>query len=207
VVKPIFEVIGRANEVSRAATVHIMITSLGPLFLADTSINIDPTAEELAEITRMTANLAKAFNFDPVMALLSYSNYGSSNHPGARKVGEAIRILHERNPELMVDGELQTDFALDRQLRQTQFPFSKLSGQKVNTLIFPNLDSANITYKLIKELHATDIIGPIMLGLRRSVHILQMGASVQEMVNMTAVAVIDAQEREKRREAKRTSKS
>lgn len=207
VVKPIFEVIGRASDVSKAATVHIMITSQGPLFLADTSINIDPTAEELAEITRMTANLSQVFGFEPVTALLSYANFGSSTHLGARKVAEAIRILHEKCPELIVDGEIQTDFALNRKLREKQFSFSKLSGQKVNTLIFPNLDAANITYKLLKELHATDIIGPIMLGLRRSVHILQMGASVEEMVNMAAVAVIDAQEREKRRKAKMKSKS
>ncbi|MDG1571012.1 NADP-dependent malic enzyme [Robiginitalea sp. M366] len=202
VVKPIFEVIGRATGVTRAATVHIMITSRGPLFLADTSINIDPSAEELAEITRMTANLAKAFNFDPVMALLSYANFGSSSHPRAVKVREAIRILHEQNPDLVVDGEIQTDFALNSKLHQSQFPFSKLAGKQVNTLIFPNLESANITYKLIKELQASDTIGPIMLGLRRAVHILQMGASVEEMVNMTAVAVIDAQERQKRRNSK-----
>ncbi|SFR33176.1 allosteric NADP-dependent malic enzyme [Robiginitalea myxolifaciens] len=205
VVKPIFEVVGRASGVSKAATVHIMITSLGPLFLADTSLNIDPTAEELVEITRMTANLANAFGFEPIMALLSYANYGSSSHPGARKMRKAIEILHKENPELLVDGEIQTDFALNRKLRQRQFPFSKLNGQKVNTLIFPNLDSANITYKLIKELHASDIIGPIILGLRRSVHIVPMGASVEEIVNMTAVAVIDAQEREKRRKAKQST--
>ncbi len=203
VVKPIFEVIGRASEVSRAATVHVMITSRGPIFLADTSLNIDPTAEELAEITRMTANLARAFNFEPNIALLSYANFGSSEHPRAVKVREAIRILHEQDPDLVVDGEIQTDFALNRKLRQSQFPFSKLAGKNVNTLVFPNLESANITYKLIKELQATDTIGPIMLGLRRAVHILQMGASVEEIVNMTAVAVIDAQEREKRRRAKK----
>jgi malate dehydrogenase (oxaloacetate-decarboxylating)(NADP+) len=202
-IKPVFEVIGRAANVSKAATVHIMITNRGPIFLADTSINIDPTAEELAEITRMTANLAMAFGFDPVMALLSYSNFGSSNHPHSRKVKEAIRILHETDPHLVVDGEIQTDFALNKELLQSQFPFSKLAGKKVNTLIFPNLEAANITYKLLKELHAADTIGPIMLGLKRPVHILQLGASVEEMVNMTAVAVIDAQEREKRRKVKK----
>ncbi len=202
-IKPVFEVIGRAANVSKAATVHIMITNRGPIFLADTSINIDPTAEELAEITRMTANLAVAFGFDPVMALLSYSNFGSSKHPHSRKVKEAVRILHETDPHLVVDGEIQTDFALNKELLQSQFPFSKLAGKKVNTLIFPNLESANITYKLLKELHAADTIGPIMLGLKRPVHILQLGASVEEMVNMTAVAVIDAQEREKRRKAKK----
>ena len=203
-IKPVFEVIGRAANVSKAATVHIMITSRGPIFLADTSINIDPTAEELAEITRMTANLAIAFGFNPVMALLSYSNFGSSKHPHSRKVKEAVRILHETDPNLVVDGEIQTDFALNKELLQSQFPFSKLAGKKVNTLIFPNLEAANITYKLLKELHAADTIGPIMLGLKRPVHILQLGASVEEMVNMTAVAVIDAQEREKRRKAKKS---
>ncbi|MBT8264717.1 MAG: NADP-dependent malic enzyme, partial [Muriicola sp.] len=201
-IKPVFEVIGRAANVSKAATVHIMITSRGPLFLADTSININPTAEELAEIATMTANLATAFGFDPVMALLSYSNFGSSNHPQAIKVKEAVKILHEKHPNLVVDGEIQTDFALNKELLQSQFPFSKLAGKKVNALILPNLESANITYKLLKELHAADTIGPIMLGLKRAVHILQLGASVDEMVNMTAVAVIDAQEREKRRNAK-----
>ncbi len=202
VVKPIFEVIGKATNVSRAATAHIMITERGPLILADTSINIDPTAEELAEISRMTANLGTAFGFNPVLAMLSFSNFGSSNHPHAHKVREAIRILHEENPELIIDGEIQTDFALNKKLRRTQFPFSTLDGHNVNTLIFPNLESANITYKLLKELHAADSIGPIMLGLRKAVHVLQLGASVEEIVNMTAVAVIDAQEREKRRIAK-----
>ena len=202
VVKPIFEVIGRAANVSRAATAHIMITERGPLILADTSINIDPTAEELAEITRMTANLGSAFGFSPVLALLSFSNFGSSNHPHATKVREAIRILHDENPELVVDGEIQTDFALNKKLRKSQFPFSTLDGYNVNTLIFPNLEAANITYKLLKELHAADSIGPIMLGLRKAVHVLQLGASVEEIVNMTAVAVIDAQEREKRKLAK-----
>ena len=202
VIRPVFEVIGRAAKVSKAATAHIMITKRGPLILADTSINIDPNAEELAEIARMTANLGEAFGFDPVLALLSFSNFGSSSHPHATKVRDAVSLLHERFPNLMVDGEIQTDFALNRDLRKTQFPFSNLVGNRVNTLIFPNLESANITYKLLKELHAASPIGPIMLGLRRAVHVLQLGASVEEMVNMTAVAVIDAQEREKRRKAR-----
>ncbi|NNF20092.1 MAG: NADP-dependent malic enzyme [Flavobacteriaceae bacterium] len=201
-VKPIFEVIGRSTNVRNAATVHIMNTKRGPIFLADTSINIDPTAEEIAEIAVMTANLASAFGFDPVMALLSYANFGSSNHPHATKVAKAVQILHEKYPEMVVDGEIQTDFALNKELHQSQFPFSKLAGKKVNTLIFPNLEAANITYKLLKELNKADSIGPIMLGLRKSVHLLQLGANVNEMVNMTAVAVIDAQEREKRRKAK-----
>ncbi len=202
VVKPIFEVIGRAANVKKVATVNIMITDRGPLFVADTSINIDPDAADIAEIAQMTANLAKAFGFAPVLALLSYANFGSSAHPDAKKVRDAVKILHETHPELVADGEIQMDFALNKELLQSQFPFSKLAGKKVNTLIFPNLESANITYKLLKELNQSDSIGPIMLGLRRSVHVVQLGASVDEMVNMAAVAVIDAQEREKRKKAK-----
>lgn len=202
VLRPVFEVIGRASGVGNAATVNIMITERGPLFLADTSINIDPNADELAEIALMTANVATTFGFDPVIALLSYANFGSSRHKEALKVREAVRLLHEKTPELTVDGEIQTDFALSEELCLNNFPFSKLSGKKVNTFIFPNLDAANITYKLLKGLNKADSIGPIMLGLRKAVHILQLGASVDEMVNMTAVAVIDAQEREKRKRSK-----
>lgn len=205
VIKPVFEVIGRAKDVTRASTVNIMITKRGPLFLADTSINIDPSAEELAEIAQMTANVATTFGFQPVMAMLSYANYGSSSHKNARKVKEAVRILHERNPELIVDGEIQIDFALSQELCHNTFPFSKLAGKKVNTLIFPNLESANITYKLLKGLNDADSIGPIMVGLKKSVHILQLKSSVSEMVNMAAVAVIDAQERERRKKIKMES--
>ncbi|WP_423997737.1 NADP-dependent malic enzyme [Maribacter sp. IgM3_T14_3] len=202
VVKPILEVIGRAAGVKKVATVNIMITDRGPLFLADTSINIEPNAEELADIAQMTANVASNFGFNPVLAMLSYANFGSSTHPNARKVREAVRILHETKPDLVVDGEIQTDFALNKELHQSKFPFSKLAGKTVNTLIFPNLESANITYKLLKELNKSDSIGPIMVGLRKAVHIMQLGASVDEIVNMAAVAVIDAQEREKRKKAK-----
>lgn len=203
VVKPILEVIGRASGVKKVATVNIMITERGPLFLADTSINIDPNAEEIADITQMTANVATTFGFDPVIALLSYANFGSSAHNNAIKVREAVKLLHETSPELVVDGEIQMDFALNKELHESKFPFSKLAGRKVNTLVFPNLESANITYKLLKELNKSDSIGPIMVGLRKSVHIMQLGASVEEIVNMAAVAVIDAQEREKRRNIKK----
>jgi malate dehydrogenase (oxaloacetate-decarboxylating)(NADP+) len=202
VVKPILEVIGRANKVKRVATTNIMITERGPMFLSDTSINIDPSAETIAEIAQMTANVAKTFGFESVTALLSYANFGSSSHPNANKVKQAVRILHTESPDLIADGEVQMDFALNKVLHQEKFPFSKLAGKKVNTLIFPNLESANITYKLMKELNGADSIGPIMMGLRKSVHILQLGASVDEIVNMAAVAVIDAQEREKRKRAK-----
>jgi malate dehydrogenase (oxaloacetate-decarboxylating)(NADP+) len=201
VVKPIFEVIGRAANVKKVATVNILATERGPMFLADTAINIEPTAEELADIAQMTANVATTFGFDSVIAMLSYSNFGSSTHANSAKVRKAVSILHENNPELVVDGDIQTDFALNTELLQKTFPFSKLAGKKVNTLVFPNLESANITYKLMKELNKSESIGPIMMGLSEPVHILQLGASVNEIVNMTAVAVVDAQEREKTRKA------
>jgi len=204
VLKPVFEVVGKAKGVTKASTVNIMITERGPLFLADTSINVSPNAEELAEIAQMTANVATTFGFKPVVAMLSYANFGSSSHKEAQKVRDAVKILHENNPSLIVDGEIQTDFALSQNLCNNNFPFSKLAGKKVNTLIFPNLDAANINYKLIKGLNNADSIGPVIIGLKKSVHILQLGASVDEMVNMAAVAVIDAQEREKRKKAKMT---
>jgi len=203
VLKPVFEVIGRASNVKKVAAVNIMITDRGPLFVADTSINVEPNAEELANIALMTATVAKTFGFDPVIAMTSYANYGSSNHPNAVKVRNAVKILHENHPDLIVDGEVQMDFALNKELHKNQFPFSKLAGRNVNALVFPNLESANITYKMLKELNNADSIGPILLGLSKSVHILQLGASVEEMVNMAAVAVIDAQEREKRKKAKK----
>jgi malate dehydrogenase (oxaloacetate-decarboxylating)(NADP+) len=135
---------------------------------------------------------------EPVIAMVSFSNFGSSSEPSAVKVREAVAILHKNYPDLIVDGELQADFALNQEMQNNKFPFSKLAGKKVNTLIFPNLDTANITYKLLKELDKVVSIGPIIMGMDKPVHIVQFGASVEEMVNMAAVAVVDAQEKEKR---------
>ena len=146
----------------------------------------------------MTAGVVKMFGMEPVMAMISYSNFGSSKNQTATKVKEAVNYLHKRHPKLVVDGELQTDFALNREMLQDIFPFSKLAGRKVNTLIFPNIESANITYKLLKELNKSDSIGPIMMGMKKPAHILQLGASVDEIVNMAAIAVIDAQQKEKK---------
>ena len=198
VVKPMLELIGMAKGVSRVAATNVMNTSRGPLFISDTSINIDPSSKDLAKIAQMTARTVELFGMEPVIAMVSYANFGSSKHPKAKKVKEAVSYLHRFHPELMVDGELQADFALNREMLQSKFPFSKLAGKKVNTLIYPDLDSANSTYKLIKELNNVDSIGPIMMGMKRPVHILQLGASVEEMVNMAAVAVVDAQEKEKK---------
>ncbi|QDO92946.1 NADP-dependent malic enzyme [Formosa sediminum] len=198
VVKPMLEVIGMAKGATRVATTNLMMTQRGPMFLSDTAINIDPSAKDLATITTMTAQAVKMFGLDPVIAMTSYSNFGSSDNPGASKIREAVAFLHRQYPNLVVDGEVQTDFALNNDLLQEKFPFSKLAGRKVNTLIFPNLDSANITYKMLKALNNAESIGPIMLGMRKPVHILQLGASVDEIVNMTAIAVVDAQQKLKR---------
>ncbi len=198
VVVPVFETVGRFEGVTKVATTNVMLTKRGPLFFSDTSINIDPTAKELAKIAQMTNYTMKMFGLQPVIAMISYANFGSSKDPHASKVREAVELLHKSNPDMIVDGELQTDFALNPEMLQKKFPFSKLAGKKVNALIFPNLDSANSNYKLLKELNGVESIGPIMLGMRKPVHILQLGASVEEMVNMAAVAVVDAQQKEKR---------
>ena len=198
VVKPVFETIGKFDGVNKVATTNLMLTKRGPLFFSDTSLNIDPTAKELAQIARMTNHTMKMFGLQPVIAMISYANFGSSQDPRATKVREAVELIHKSNPDMILDGELQTDFALNAELLQKKFPFSKLAGKKVNALIFPNLDSANSNYKLLKELNGIESIGPIMLGMRKPVHILQMKASVDEIVNMTAVAVVDAQQKEKR---------
>ncbi len=197
VVKPMLDLIGLAPGSTRIATTNVMITRRGPMFLSDTAININPTAHDLIKITQMTSGVMKMFGITPVMAMLSYSNFGSSKDQTATKVREAVSYLHRRHPDLSVDGELQTDFALNSEMLKANFPFSRLANKKVNGLIFPNLESANITYKLLKELNKAESIGPIMMGLRKPVHIIQFGASVDEIVNMTAVAVIDAQQKEK----------
>jgi malate dehydrogenase (oxaloacetate-decarboxylating)(NADP+) len=197
VVKPMLQLIDKAPGVSIVATTNMMMTARGPMFLSDTAININPSADDLAKIAIMTANTARMFGIEPVIAMVSFSNFGSSTNEGAAKVREAVAYLHKNHPELIVDGEIQADFALNQDMLEKKFPFSKLAGKKVNTLIFPNLESANITYKLLKELNNVESIGPIMLGMGKPVHIFQLGASVEEMVNMAAIAVIDAQEKEK----------
>lgn len=197
VVKPILEVMGKAKGVDRVAATNLMLTNRGMLFLSDTSINVDPTAKELAKIAQMTAQTVRMFGVEPVVALLSYNNFGSSSFPQAKKVSQAVEYLHRMFPDLTADGPIQSDFALNNDMLGERFPFSSLNNRKVNTLIFPNLDAANITYKIIKELDNTQSIGPILMGLQESAHILQLGASVDEIVNMAAIAGIDAHEKSK----------
>ena len=193
--KPIIETIGKAKGIKKVATTNLMITNKGPLFFSDTSINIEPSSKELATIAKMTSETVRMFGIKPVIAMVSYSNFGSNSHPSASKVNDAVKYLHKYYPELDIDGEIQTDFALNREMLKDRFGFSKLSGKKVNTLIFPNLDSANTNYKLVKELDKALSIGPIMMGMSKAAHITQLGASVDEIVNMSALAVVDAQKK------------
>ena len=197
VLKPMLELIGKIDSVDKVAATNLMLTKRGPIFLSDTSVNINPTAKELAKIAQMTAFTMKMFGMEPVMAMISYANFGSSKHERAVKVREAVALLHRTHPDLIVDGEVQMDFALNMEMHKKNFPFSKLAGKKVNALIFPSLDSANSNYKLLKELNNAESIGPIMLGMKKPVHILQLGASVEEIVNMAAIAIVDAQQKEK----------
>lgn len=199
VLKPILELIGKENGVTNVAATNLMNSKRGPIFISDTSININPDATVLAKIAQMTSKTVKMFGIDPVIAMISFSNFGSSKDTNASKVKQAVDYLHQNFPEIAVDGELQIDFALNKTMRMDKFPFSKLNNKKVNTLIYPNLDSANSTYKLMKELNNAGSIGPILMGLNKPAHVFQLGASVDEMVNMSAVAVVDAQQKSKRK--------
>ena len=192
---PLINSIGKAPGVEKVAATNLMITKQGPLFCSDTSLNINPSYNEIAKIAINTAKIVNMFGIEPVIAILSYSNFGSSDFDEAKKISKAVEVLHTKNPELIVDGPIQSDFALNKEMLKNRFPFSILNGRKVNTLIFPNLDSANITYKTIKELDRAVSVGPILIGLNKPIHILQLGASVDEIVNMSAISVIDANQR------------
>ena len=194
-IRPALQVIGKAKGVSRVAGLYIMMTKKGPYFFADTTVNINPTANELAEITVLVAEAVRNLNITPRIALVSYANFGSSEGDDAIKSREAVKILHEKYPDLIVDGELQANFALNNDMLQEQFPFSKLAGEQVNTLIFPNLAAGNIAYKMMQEIGGSEAIGPLLLGMRKPVHVLQLGSSVREIVNMVTLAVVDAQTR------------
>ncbi|AUC85887.1 NADP-dependent malic enzyme [Polaribacter sp. ALD11] len=198
VVKPMLELIERDKDVSKIAACNLMLTKQGPLFLADTTINENPTAKELAKIAQITGKFVTMFGMKPNIAMLSFSNFGSSNSETSKKIREAVSYIHRHFPDTVIDGEIQADFALNPELLAKEFPFSKLNGKKVNVLIFPNLESANITYKLLKQVEGVESIGPVILGFNKPVHIIQLGASVDEMVNMAALAVVDAQQKEKR---------
>jgi malate dehydrogenase (oxaloacetate-decarboxylating)(NADP+) len=190
---PAIECIGVAEGNKRLAGLYIMITKKGPFFFADTTMNINPTAEELVEITLLAANTIRQFNVVPRIALLSYTNFGSVPGPVPDKVKKAVEVLHQNYPGLTVDGDMQANFALNNELLKEQFGFSQLVDKNVNTFIFPDLSSGNIAYKLMQELGGAEAIGPVLMGMKKPAHILQLGSSVREIVNMITIAVVDAQ--------------
>jgi malate dehydrogenase (oxaloacetate-decarboxylating)(NADP+) len=186
-------VIGLEPGSKRVAGMYIVMTKKGPLFLADTTVNFNPTAEELADIALMVAREVKTFGINPCIAMLSYSNFGSTKSPEAQLVAKATEIVKQTEPALLIDGEMQANVAFDKEILKDNYPFSELVGHDVNVLIFPNLASGNIAYNLLQELSGMDLIGPILLGLKKPVHILQLGSDIHSIFNMVLVAVIDAQ--------------
>ncbi len=194
-IKPILEIIGRNQGVNKIAGVYVLLTHKGPLFLADTTINTDPNVEDIVEIVTNTAGLVRGMGLTPKVALLSYSNFGSNKGELPKRMQKATELLRQREPELIVDGEMQANFAMNNELLEEVFPFSTLVGNAPNILIFPGLASGNIAYKLLQTYGSAEAIGPLLIGLDKSAHVLQMGSSVREIVNMATLAVIDAQNR------------
>ncbi|NML35710.1 NADP-dependent malic enzyme [Chitinophaga sp. G-6-1-13] len=194
-IRPALQVIGMEEGVKRVAGMYIINTKRGPLFLADTTVNFNPTAEELADITLMVAKEVKHFNITPRIAMLSYSNFGSSQTPEAQLVAKAREIVKQRDPQLVVDGEIQAAMAFNKEILKDNYPFTELMNEEVNTLIFPNLTAGNVAYNLLQEVAGFDAIGPVLLGMKKPVHILQLGSTVRQIVNMVNIAVVDAQEK------------
>ncbi len=192
-IKPALDIIGVQEGVTKVAGLYMLITKRGPYFFADATMNVNPNAQELADITVLTANTVKQFNITPRIAMLSYSNFGSADGEIPKKVIEATKILHKNYPGLIVDGDIQANFAINNNLLKEQFPFSHLVDKDVNTFIFPNLAAGNIAYKLLQELGGAEAIGPVLMGLKKPVHVLQLGSSVREIVNMIIISVVDAQ--------------
>ena len=190
---PALQVIGMEPEVNKVAGMYIMITKKGTFFFADTTVNVDPTPEELVDIIGMTARGVKFFDFEPRIAVLSYSNFGSSKGALPTKIQTAVKLAKQKFPELIIEGEIQANIALDTAIQQENYPFSDLAEKGANTLIFPNLASGNIAYKLLMEIGGAETIGPILLGMKKPVHVLQLGSSVREIVNMAAITVVDSQ--------------
>jgi len=191
--RPAIEIVGMREGLRHVAGMNIVTTKLGTFFFADTMVNNHPSTETLIDIATLTHESVKFFNIDPVMAMLSYSNFGERNEGSPAAVHDAVNYLHANRPDILIDGEMQVNFALDKELRHEKFPFSKIDGKNVNTLIFPNLNSANISYKLMLEIGMSETIGPVQMGLNKPIHILNVESSVRDILNMVTIAVIDAQ--------------
>jgi len=200
-IRPALQTIGLEPGSKRVAGMYIMMTKKGPLFLADTTVNFNPTAEELADIAIMVSKEVKNFGITPNIAMLSYSNFGSSNSPEAKLVAHAREIVKQKEPSLVIDGEMQANVAFNKEILKDNYPFSELVGKDVNVLIFPNLASGNVTYNLLQEIGGSEAIGPVLLGLNKPVHILQLGSHVRSIYNMVLIAVVDAQSKCKRKKA------
>ncbi|MES2796440.1 MAG: NADP-dependent malic enzyme [Bacteroidota bacterium] len=192
-IRPALQIIGREEGVKKVSGMYILLTKKGPLFFSDTTVNFNPTTEEIVEIAELTAKAVATFNIKPRIAMLTYSNFGTAQGDDAIKMRNATEILQKKYPEMVVEGEIQAHLAFDTELVKENYPFSKLAEQGANTLIFPNLSAANISYNLLKEASDIEYIGPILLGLKKPVHVLQLGSSVREIVNMVAIAVVEAQ--------------
>jgi malate dehydrogenase (oxaloacetate-decarboxylating)(NADP+) len=192
-IRPALQIIGTEPGVDKVAGMYMMLTEKGPVFFGDTTVNVNPTLNELVDLTVLIDRSVKKFNIQPRIAMLSYSNFGSNEGEVPDKTREAVRLLHQNYPDILVDGDMQANFAMNPALLKDNFSFSTLNGQAANTLVFPNLASGNIAYKLIQELAGAEAIGPILLGMNKPVHILQLGSSVREIVNMVTIAVVDAQ--------------
>jgi len=192
-IRPAIQTVGIKPDINHIAGMYLMMTKRGPIFFSDTTVNPRPDSQTLVDTTLLTADAVRKFNIEPVIALVSYSNFGSIRTGSPCRVQEATKILHQQHPELIVDGDIQMNFALNCELRSKMFPFSKLGTRKVNTFIFPNLSSGNIAYKMMQELGGAEAIGPILLGMNKSIHIIPLEASVREIVNMVTIAVVDAQ--------------
>ncbi|MFM6954297.1 MAG: NADP-dependent malic enzyme [Sphingobacteriaceae bacterium] len=192
-IRPALQIIGTEPGVDKVAGMYMMLTEKGPIFFGDTTVNVNPSVNELVDLTVLIDRSVKKFNIQPRIAMLSYSNFGSNEGEVPEKTRDAVRLLHQNHPDILVDGDMQANFAISPELLKDNFPFSTLNGQAANTLVFPNLASGNIAYKLIQELGGAEAVGPILLGLNKPVHILQLGSSVREIVNMVTIAVVDAQ--------------
>jgi malate dehydrogenase (oxaloacetate-decarboxylating)(NADP+) len=194
-IKPALQIIKTRPGVKRVSGAYLLMFKGRMIILADTTVNINPTAEDLAEIAELTAATARRFNLEPRIAMVSFSNFGSTDHPESEKMRRAVAILKERRPDLIVDGEMQADTAVVPDVAQHDYPWSTIQGD-ANVLVFANLDAANAAYKLLWRLAGAETIGPILQGLAKPVHVLQRGVDVSDIVNMAAIAVIDAQQQE-----------
>jgi malate dehydrogenase (oxaloacetate-decarboxylating)(NADP+) len=192
-IRPAIQIAGTNNSLNHIAGMYMVLTKKGPFFFADTTVNVNPTARMLADTTLLTANEVRKFNIVPRIAMLSYSNFGSNRDESPNRVREAVAILHRDYPDLIVDGEMQANYAFNKKLREEKFSFTKLADMDVNTVIFPDLNSGNIAYKMMQELGGAEVIGPIVTGLHKPIQVLQMASSVREIINMAAITVIDAQ--------------